>query len=224
MNLLLSTIYIAGLLSFFAPCTYALMPAYIGILSDTSKNRLQTFLKTLFFVLGLGVTFITLGYGAGSLGALIQLDSFHWITGGIIILMGLHQMEVIRIRHLERYMTSKFRMFENHDYFTAFWIGLTFSFAWTPCVGPVLGAVLVAAAESSIPYYGAWLMLVYTLGLATPFVAITVLSHILIAKMSILDKYLIPMKKFGGLLIVIMGILLMTRQLTSLTVLIEKLF
>ncbi len=223
MTLYMSTVFIAGLLSFFAPCTYALMPAYIGVLTDYSKNPLETFLRTAFFVLGLGVTFITLGFGVGAIGQLFQLDSFYWIMGTIVILMGLHQMDVLRIPFLERYMTTKFRLFIGHSYFSSFWIGLTFSFAWTPCVGPVLGAVLLVAAQSSQIFYGAWLMFLYTLGIAVPFIIIALLSNVLVKHMGALEKYLLPIKRIGGLLIVFMGFLIITRQLQTFTLWFEKL-
>lgn len=223
LTLYMSTVFVAGLLSFFAPCTYALMPAYIGVLSDASKNAFETFLRTACFVMGLGVTFITLGFGVGAVGQLLQLDSFYWVMGTIVLLMGLHQMDILRISFLERYLSTKFRRFKGHHYFTAFWIGLTFSFAWTPCVGPVLGAVLVVAAQSSQVFYGAWLMLLYTMGLAVPFIIIAMLSNVVVKHMGAMEKYLIPIKRLGGLLIVFMGILIITRQLQSFTLWFERL-
>lgn len=223
MTLFISTVYIAGLLSFFAPCTYAMMPVYIGLLTDYSKNKMATLIKTLLFVLGLGVTFVTLGFGAGFVGKLLQFDSFYWIAGGLIVLMGLHQMELIRIHPLEKTKTSRVKFFKS-SYLTAFSVGLTFSFAWTPCVGPVLASILIVAAESSQSLYGAGLMLVYTLGLATPFVIIALLSGVLLNRMNNLEKHLLKIKRIGGVLIVIMGVLLATRQLNTFTVWIENLF
>lgn len=224
MTLLLSSVFIAGILSFFAPCTYALMPAYIGILTDYNRRPSESLFKTLAFILGLAVSFVTLGFGAGLFGSLLQSDLFYWISGAIIILMGLHQMEWIQLRFLQKYVTPRFRTFDQHPVFSAFWIGLTFSFAWTPCVGPVLGSVLIIASQSSQALYGGLYMLIYTLGLALPFIVIAILSQFLLEKMIRLEKYLPKVKQIGGALIVLMGILIASRQLNSLTIWIERLF
>lgn len=224
MTILLSSVFLAGLLSFFTPCTYALMPAYIGILSDYRNNPLESLLKTFAFTSGLGVTFITLGFGAGIFGGLINSNAFYWISGSLIIAMGLHQMELIKIKSLEKFITPKFRTFEHFPIFSAFWIGLTFSFAWTPCVGPVLGSVLLVASDNGSALYGGFYMFIYTLGLALPFVVITLLSKYVLDKLPNLEKYLRTFKRIGGALIILMGLIIMTRQLNSLSIWLERIF
>lgn len=227
MELFMSTVFFAGFLSFFAPCTFPLIPVYIGILTDQDSNRFKKmapFIKTMLFVLGLSTTFITLGFGAGALGAFIQLDAFYFIGGALVVIMGLHQMELIRLPALEKFKSFKFNNKQKNRYLNAYLLGFTFSFAWTPCVGPVLGAVLVVAAGGGQALYGGWLMLLYTLGLAIPFILLASLSQLVMRKFESLEKYLPIIKKIGGALIIIMGLILMTRNLSTLTAWIDRLF
>ena len=227
MNLFMSTVFVAGFFSFFAPCTFPLIPVYIGILTDSegSKHKkLQPFIKTFLFVAGLSTTFVTLGFGAGILGGLIQLDGFYIVGGGLVVLMGLHQMGILRFKFLEKYKTIRFKERKTNKYLTAYLLGFTFSFAWTPCVGPVLGAVLVVVAEGGQALYGGWLMFLYTLGLAVPFIVMAALSTLMLKHFERLEKHLGTIKRVGGFLIVIMGVLLMTRNLTTVTVWFERLF
>ncbi len=227
MELFMSTVFFAGFLSFFAPCTFPLIPVYIGILTDQDSNRFKKmapFIKTMLFVLGLSTTFITLGFGAGALGAFIQLDAFYFIGGALVVIMGLHQMELIRLPALEKFKSFKFNNKQKNRYLNAYLLGFTFSFAWTPCVGPVLGAVLVVAAGGGQALYGGWLMLLYTLGLAIPFIILASLSQLVMRKFESLEKYLPTIKKIGGALIIIMGLILMTRNLSTLTAWIDRLF
>jgi len=102
-------------------------------------------------------------------------------------------------------------------------LGFTFSFGWTPCVGPVLGAVLVVSADGGQALYGGFLMMIYAIGLAIPFLVIAALSKVIIDKLEKVDKYLPVIKKVGGALIVLMGIFLMTEKLTVITVWFENL-
>lgn len=227
MTLFMSTVFIAGLLSFFAPCTFPLIPVYVGILTDTNGDKhkkIQPYIKTFLFVAGLSTTFVTLGFGAGILGGIIRLDGFYIFGGALVVLMGLHQMGILRFRFLEKYKAMRFKESKKSQYLTAFLLGFTFSFAWTPCVGPVLGAVLVVVAEGGQALYGGWLMFLYTLGLAIPFVVMAVLSTLVLKYFDRLEKHLERIKKVGGFLIVIMGVLLMTRNLTTVSIWIEKLF
>ncbi|MDH8677841.1 cytochrome c biogenesis CcdA family protein [Fusibacter bizertensis] len=227
MELFMSTVFFAGLLSFFAPCTFPLIPVYIGILTDHDGShfkKMAPFIKTMLFVLGLSTTFITLGFGAGALGAFIQLDAFYFIGGALVVIMGFHQMELIRLPALERFKSLKFNNQRKNRYLNAYLLGFTFSFAWTPCVGPVLGAVLVVAADGGQALYGGWLMLLYTIGLAIPFIVLASLSQLVMKRFENLEKHLPMIKKIGGALIVIMGLILMTRNLSTLTAWIDRLF
>lgn len=229
-TLLSGAVFMAGLASFFAPCTFPLLPAYIGLLTD-GKRWTRTVLRSLAFVLGISTTFITLGFGAGALGS-FMVRYTEWLAiigGGIVVIMGLHQMEWIRLRFLEGSFSLRRRRKppgksgatasgpQGYSLINAFVLGVTLSFGWTPCVGPVLGAVLVTTATQSTQWLGAAMMGLYAAGLSIPFLVLAMASGLLLNKLTALEKYLPRIKFFGGLLVVLMGILLMTGQLNVLT-------
>ncbi len=224
-QLFISTVFIAGLLSFFAPCTFPLMPVYIGILTDNEKGgKWRPYVKTLLFVGGLSTSFILLGFGAGALGKYINGRGFSIVTGLIVVVLGLHQMGVFHLKALDQYKVFTFKKTSKNEFVSTYLLGLAFSFGWTPCVGPVLGAVLVVSAGGGQALYGGFMMMIYSLGLAIPFLIVAILSKFILDKLHKVDKYLPTIKKVGGVLIVLMGLLLMTENLTTLTIWFEKLF
>ncbi|MBF0786522.1 MULTISPECIES: thiol-disulfide oxidoreductase-associated membrane protein CcdA2 [unclassified Streptococcus] len=217
----LLSVFLAGILSFFSPCILPLLPVYVGVLLDADEPRTVRFLgfelawygivKTLFFIAGLSMVFVTLGYGAGFLGNLLYTDWFRYVLGAIVIVLGIHQMGIITIAQLQKQKSVQFKQTKKrNDFYNAFLLGLTFSFGWTPCVGPVLSSVLaIAASGGDGAWQGAILMLVYTLGLAIPFLLVALASSFVLRYFSKLKPYLGILKKIGGALIVLMGILLM---------------
>ncbi|MBZ4298751.1 cytochrome c biogenesis CcdA family protein, partial [Streptococcus pneumoniae] len=169
-------------------------------------------LRTLAFIAGISFIFILLGYGAGFLGDLLYASWFQYLTGAIIILLGLHQMEILHFKGLykEKRLQLQGQGQNGKGYSQAFLLGLTFSFAWTPCVGPVLGSVLaLAASGGSGAWQGAGLMLVYTLGLALPFLLLALTSSYVLKHFRKLHPYLGILKKVGGFLIIVMGLLVL---------------
>lgn len=224
----LLSVFLAGILSFFSPCILPLLPVYVGVLLDSDEPRTVRFLgleiawygivKTLCFVAGLSVVFITLGYGAGFLGDLLYANWFRYVLGAIVIVLGIHQMGLINIAQLQKQRSVPFKQSKKrNDFYNAFLLGLTFSFGWTPCVGPVLSSVLaVAASGGAGAWQGALLMLLYTLGLALPFLLVALASSVILRYFSKLKPYMGTLKKIGGALIVLMGILLMLGNLNVL--------
>ncbi len=230
----MSSVFLAGFLSFFAPCTFPLLPVYFGILTDQEGGRLfklgkwtinlRPLAKTLLFVGGISTTFITLGFGAGALGAYINGRYFNLISGFIVILLGLHQMGLFRIQFLEKYRVLRLKRTLKTDLLGTYLLGLTFSFGWTPCVGPVLGAVLVVSADGGQAFYGGFLMMLYAIGLMIPFLTMALLSNVLMDQFTKMEAHLGTIKKVGGALIVVMGVFLMTENLNLITAFIGKLF
>lgn len=223
------SVFLAGIFSFFSPCILPLLPVYAGVLLDEDQQgptrrlgRLEispvSLLKTLCFMAGLSAIFVILGYGAGFLGEILYADWFRYLMGGLVILLGLHQMEVINFAKLQQQKSLTFqKKAGRNDYYSAFLLGLTFSFGWTPCVGPVLSSVLALAASGGAgSVQGGLLMLTYTIGLSLPFLLLALASSLVMRQFSKLKPHMGKIKKIGGLLIVLMGILLLLGNVNAL--------
>ena len=215
------TVFLQGALSFLSPCVLPLLPLYVSYLAggageDDGKGglrypRRRVFCNTLFFVLGISFAFFLLGMGLSALGSFFR-DYQVWfarISGLIIILFGLYQLGLgKRAMFLEREHRLPFRLDKvAMNPVTALVLGFTFSFAWTPCVGPALSSVLLMASSSGSSAAGFLLIGLYTLGFALPFLAVglftgTVLnffrSHQSIVRWTV---------KLGGILLIVMGVL-----------------
>ncbi|HEW6351062.1 TPA: thiol-disulfide oxidoreductase-associated membrane protein CcdA2 [Streptococcus pneumoniae] len=228
------SVFLAGILSFFSPCILPLLPVYTGVLLDDKDGAqassgkfsisVTSLLRTLAFIAGISFIFILLGYGAGFLGDLLYASWFQYLTGAIIILLGLHQMEILHFKgfYKEKRLQLQGQGQNGKGYSQAFLLGLTFSFAWTPCVGPVLGSVLaLAASGGSGAWQGAGLMLVYTLGLALPFLLLALTSSYVLKHFRKLHPYLGILKKVGGFLIIVMGLLVLFGNASILSQLFE---
>lgn len=222
------SVWVAGVLSFFSPCIFPLLPVYLGVLLDQDQSRTirifgrnlawYSLVKTLSFILGLSLVFVLLGYGAGFIGHILYAVWFRYAIGLVIIVMGLHQMDIITIKALHKQKTFSFKANSGNGLLGPFLLGLTFSFGWTPCIGPVLSSVLALAASGGDgAVQGGLLMLVYTFGLALPFLILAFASNILMAHFNTIKPYMLVLKKIGGALIVLMGILLMTGYLNALS-------
>ncbi|CKG77724.1 cytochrome c-type biogenesis protein [Streptococcus pneumoniae] len=211
-----------------------MLPVYTGVLLDDKDGAqassgkfsisVTSLLRTLAFIAGISFIFILLGYGAGFLGDLLYASWFQYLTGAIIILLGLHQMEILHFKGLykEKRLQLQGQGQNGKGYSQAFLLGLTFSFAWTPCVGPVLGSVLaLAASGGSGAWQGAGLMLVYTLGLALPFLLLALTSSYVLKHFRKLHPYLGILKKVGGFLIIVMGLLVLFGNASILSQLFE---
>ncbi|MBK0347280.1 thiol-disulfide oxidoreductase-associated membrane protein CcdA2 [Aerococcaceae bacterium zg-ZJ1578] len=215
------SVFLAGVLSFFSPCILPLLPVYVGVLLDSDEPRTIRILgidiawygivKTLFFIAGLSTVFITLGYGAGFLGNLLYAEWFRYLLGAIVIILGIHQTGIINIKQLQKQKSVQLdNNKKRNDFYNAFLLGLTFSFGWTPCVGPVLSSVLaIAASGGNGAWQGALLMLLYTLGLALPFLLVALASSLVLRHFNKIKPHMDTLKKVGGIIIILMGILLM---------------
>lgn len=209
-ELFIGVVYFAGLLSFFSPCIFPLLPVYIGMLSRGGERSI---LKTLVFVLGLSMSFVLLGFGAGIIGEILMSDTFRIISGILVICFGVIQMDIIKIPLLERTKLMNLEVTEKDGFIGTFFLGFTFSLGWTPCVGPILTSILFISSGGGSPIYGAMMMFIYVLGLATPFVIFSYSYRYLEKKLIGIRKHLNLLKKLGGVLIVGMGILLLTDNL-----------
>ena len=208
-QLLIGTVFLAGLASFLSPCIFPIIPIYFGILAKGGKKILNTFL----FIAGLSLTFVSLGFSFGFLGNLFFNDNVRIIAGIIVIILGIHQLGIIKLSFLERTKVVEVKTEGKSASFEAFFLGLTFSLGWTPCIGPILASVLALSGDEGSALYGAAMMLVYVFGLATPFVLFSLFSQELLKRTKALNKHLGKFKIVGGLLIIVMGVLLITNNL-----------
>ena len=229
-NILFSiSVFLAGVLSFFSPCIFPLLPVYVGILLDDQDNEKyfslfgkkvawSGLIRTLCFIAGISLIFFILGFGAGFLGNLLYATWFRYAMGTIIILLGLHQMEIFHFKKLEVQKRISLKKSTSNRYLSAFLLGITFSFGWTPCIGPILSSVLaLAASGGNGAVQGALLTLIYTLGMSLPFLILALASGIVMPYFSKIKPHMLLLKKIGGFLIILMGILLMLGQLNALS-------
>jgi len=177
-------------------------------LSKGGKKVLNTFL----FILGLSLTFVSLGFSFGFLGNILFSNTTRIIAGVIVIILGIHQLGIFKIGLLERTKLVEIKTSGKSTALEAFVLGLTFSLGWTPCIGPILASVLALSGDEGSALYGASMMFVYVLGLATPFVLFSFFSDSLLKRAKGLNKHLDKFKIGGGILIIVMGILLITNN------------
>lgn len=179
-NVGLGLAFLAGMASFLSPCVFSLVPAYVGYLggrtiasgqADAKANRWTAFSHGLAFVLGFSIVFITLGVAASAIGGLLY-DTRGWLAkiGGIVVVIfGLHLTGIIRIPFLEYDLRPQTTPDRNRGYVASAMMGVFFSAGWSPCVGPVLGAILTLAINGGSISQGVSLLTAYSLGLAIPF-------------------------------------------------------
>jgi cytochrome c-type biogenesis protein len=219
--------FIAGLLTFLAPCTLPLIPGYIGFISGVSVKDIQDghlplqarkriFLNGLVYVLGFSLVFIGLGVLFGLFGTAL-IDLRQWITniGGILIIgFGLFMVGAYKLP-IFRFFTSdkRFHIVERLTPGTplsSFLFGATFAFGWTPCVGPILGTMLLLVSTKGNIVEGAMLLSVFSLGLGLPFLAVALgISHAL-EYIKKITPFLHAISIIGGIFLIMIGILLLT--------------
>jgi cytochrome c-type biogenesis protein len=175
--------FLAGMASFFSPCVFSLVPVYISYLSGRSMamvtqggaefefDRWETFSHGLAFVLGFSIVFISLGLAVSLVGSLLY-DLRFWLAkigGVVVIIFGLHMTGIIRIPFLEYDLRPHSRTDRSRSYASSALMGVFFSAGWSPCVGPVLGAILTLALNGGSLTHGVMLLTAYSVGLAIPF-------------------------------------------------------
>lgn len=223
----LVTVFVQGILSFFSPCVLPLLPLYLGYLSGSmgdaqgaQTSRVKTLVNTLFFVIGISAAFFLLALGMTALGqALHQYQKIIIQVGGILIIaFGLFQLGVFRPMALEqdrriRFPLQKLAM----SPLVALVFGFTFSFAWTPCVGPALASVLLMAGSADTALQGFALIGLYTLGFVLPFLAVALFAGGLLKLFQKHRNVVRYTVKVGGALLVVIGLLMVTGWMDSLS-------
>jgi cytochrome c-type biogenesis protein len=227
--------FIAGLLSFLSPCVLPLIPSYITYITGlsfadlqaehpTHKVRQLTIIHSLLFIAGFTTVFVLLGASATYIGGVLQehMAAIRKAGGILIIIFGIHVSGLVPIGLLlgERRITLHRRP---TGYLGSFLIGLAFAAGWTPCIGPILASILMVAATEDTVYHGIALLLTYSMGLAIPFFLSSLAMHQFLALFNRFKKYIRIFELVTGLLLVVVGVLIFTNNLSLLQRYFEKL-
>jgi cytochrome c-type biogenesis protein len=234
--LLFVTALAAGMVSFASPCVLPLVPAYLGFITGRSAEelhsargqvRVEILTQGLAFVFGLAIIFALLGASASVLGrTLLQnQERLYQIGGVIVVIFGLQMLGITRIPFLARTArVAEVTPNVKRTHVGAFAMGLAFGAGWTPCVGPFLAGLLGLASQQETVGAGVLLLLVYALGLGIPFLLAGVAVDRSLNVMRNIRPHMLTIERFSGVLLIGMGILLFTEQLTRITALLTRVF
>lgn len=225
-NVSIATAFVAGVLSFISPCVLPLVPGYLSFISglsleemrgtgDARRSRVHVFAASLAFVLGFSLVFVSLGASASAVGQFLmsRLTVIGKVAGVVLVLFGLHTMGLLQIRWLyqeKRVQTDR----KPAGPLGAFLVGLAFAFGWTPCIGPILAAILAVAAAQDTIGQGVLLLAVYSAGLGIPFLVTSLAVNQFFAAFARIRRYYKAIEITAGALMVAVGVLIFTDRFT----------
>lgn len=218
----LAIAFTAGLLSFLSPCVLPLIPSYITFITgmgfeDVTRSRRTTLVHALLFILGFSLIFIALGASATALGNLL-LAYRDWISrigGVLVIIFGLYMLGVLRIGAFAT--DTRLHLSDKPvGYLGTVLVGIAFGAGWTPCIGPILGAILTYASSSGNVSQGMVLLGTYSLGLAIPFLLSAIAMERFLAAFQKFRRHMGTVNRISGVLLIIVGILMLTNWFTVL--------
>ena len=211
----------AGLISFLSPCVLPLIPGYISYITGSSLNEIiekknVNLLPIILFTLGFSIVFIIFGAASTYLGQVLLKNSneLRIAAGMIIIILSLHIIGIIKLNFLN--FEKRFQTKKNTNFISSILIGMAFAFGWTPCIGPILGSILVLAATEENVNMGILLLTSYSLGLAVPFIFAGYLMQKFLLFSKNFRKNINLVSKIGGVILLITGILILSNQLQAL--------
>ena len=216
----------AGILSFVSPCVLPIVPFYISYLAgvglgdlkegtEISKNvQRRAILSSLFFASGMVTIFVGMGATASAFGHLVRewFGVLRWFAAVLIILMGLHFLGLLKISVLNKQFKMEVGSTKNVNYPMAFLLGAAFAFGWTPCVGPILAAILFTAAASDSILQGMLLLVAYGVGMTSPFVLASIYVRPFLRWIGKFKQYLGAVERVNGLILLIFGVLIATNS------------
>ncbi|NLV88451.1 MAG: cytochrome c biogenesis protein CcdA [Tissierellia bacterium] len=205
----------AGFLSFFSPCLLPLIPAYIMYMTgvnmedELDKRRLSAIIRTGGFVIGFTIIFMIMGSSASLLGKIFirNREIFSKISGILIIIFGLNMMGIIKLKFLslEKKFSSPKKI---TNWFSSILMGMAFAAGWTPCFGPVLASILIYAGSASTISKGVYLLLIYSLGMAVPFMLTAIFINVFIKFLNKAERLIKYMPVISGIILVVFGTLI----------------
>lgn len=215
--------FVAGLVSFFAPCVVPLIPAYVGYVTGVSLTELKKkgykpyfkkiLTSSIFYILGFSIVFVALGSISAGIGFFLRRNSslIQRIGGMIIIILGLQFADIFKIPFLNFQKKVKIPVWVNKlGNLRSFFLGLVFAVVWTPCVGAILGSILALAASTQTALGGAVLLFTYSLGISVPFLIISLTLASAPKYIGWISKHIGVISKIAGILLAILGTLLLT--------------
>lgn len=217
----------AGLLSFLSPCILPLIPSYVAFISGVSIEELaqgenlgqvrkKVIVNSLMFVLGFSIIFIALGASATFIGKFLakNIRWFEIIGGALVIILGIHFAGFFRLKFLDREKKINLKK-KPLGFLGTCLVGIAFGAGWTPCVGPILGAILTMAATTQNTLKGIVLLAVYSVGLGVPFFLSAVILHKFFEYFKTVRKYFKVITVVGGVLLILVGVLLVSGYFSS---------
>ena len=224
------TAFAAGLISFLSPCVLPLVPGYISIISGFTLDQLKdrqkqasltrmVLLNSVMFIAGFSLTFMALGASATWLGQALasRMRLLSQIAGLIIIVFGIHLLGIVKINFL--YRDKRFHNIEKpRGILGALVLGLAFAFGWTPCIGPILAGILTIASTKQTVTQGVFLLAVYSMGLGIPFVLTSLGLNKFLAFYSRFKRHFHAVEMVSGALVIAVGVLILTNNLSRLAV------
>jgi cytochrome c-type biogenesis protein len=219
----------AGLVSFLSPCVLPLVPGYLSAVTGVSPDELEdagwrrVLVPSLFFVASFSTIFILLGLTATSIGGTLQdhQRTLEKVSAVLIIGMGVLFVAAPFVPRLNREWRVDALM-ERAGRGGPLVVGAAFAFAWTPCIGPALGAILAAAAYSNSVWHGAWLLAVYSAGLAIPFLLTALAFSRMTTAFAVVKRHYAAIIAFGGLILIATGVLILTGEFTRLNIEVQQ--
>ena len=221
-NITYSVAFGAGFLSVLSPCVLPMLPVYLATLCGTDVltaeaaiKRLTIFFHSLIFVAGFSIMFVILGIGAGLAGFALNLhmDLVRIVSGALLITFGLFMVATLRIPQLNLEKRLPLSGRQTTSYTRTFLTGVIFSLAWTPCVGPALGSILALAWSSETAHQGGYLLAIYSLGFALPFLLMGAAFNSIFPLLKKLNRYAIYIHITSTVFLVGVGALILTNRL-----------
>ena len=213
--------FLAGLVSFVSPCVLPLVPAYLSFLTGSTLEELQSDLgaqkrarviaHSIAFIVGFTIIFVALGASASAIGGLLKTNRhlISQIGGAIIIVLGLQMIGVFKLKFLA--MDKRFHLQQaNRSLWGSGVVGMAFAAGWSPCIGPILAGILAIASQAGGVAQGAWLLFVYSMGLALPFFAMAVAFGAVLPVLNRMKRFLPAVEVAAGVFMILVGIVLVT--------------
>lgn len=210
----------AGFLTFLSPCVLPLIPGYVAFMTGMSSSELAEedrkmsaiLLPSLLFVLGFSIVFVALGASASAVGSFLTSNRklFETVAGVIIVILGFFMLGIVKVPWL--YGEARFEMQKARRFgvLAALVMGMAFAFGWSPCVGPILGSILMMAANSAEVGRGALLLAMYSFGLGVPFVLVALTLGRVKPVLNWLNRRSLIINRVAGVILMILGILILT--------------